>query len=67
MIGCRIVGACLYGTIGIRKTPFLGVWFLGSGNSIIPYPVRGYLFLSNKKWCIYVACGVSQTPILIYI
>ena len=32
-------------------------------NSIIPYPVRSYLFLGNKKCRIYAACGVSQTPI----
>lgn len=31
-------------------------------NSIIPYPVRSYLFLGNKKCRIYAACGVSQTP-----
>ena len=34
-------------------------------NSIIPYPVRSYLFLGNKKCRIYAACGVSQTPILV--
>ncbi|MBD9163667.1 MAG: hypothetical protein EGP80_07065, partial [Blautia wexlerae] len=31
-------------------------------NSIIPYPVRSYLFIGNKKCRIYAACGVSQTP-----
>ena len=31
-------------------------------NSIIPYPVRSYLFLSNKKCRIYAVRGVSQTP-----
>lgn len=30
---------------------------------MIPYPVRGYLFLGNKKCRIYAARGVSQTPI----
>ncbi len=33
------------------------------GNSIIPYPVRSYLFFVTKKCRIYAACGVSQTPI----
>ena len=32
-------------------------------NSIIPYPVRSYLFFSSKKCCIYAACDVLQTPI----
>ena len=37
-------------------------YLLVFGNSIIPYPVRRYLFLDNKKCRIYAACGVSQTP-----
>jgi len=43
----------------------LGVWFLVSSNSIIPYPVRSYLFFITKKCRIYAACGVSQTPIIV--
>ncbi|WP_405121874.1 hypothetical protein [Sellimonas catena] len=31
-------------------------------DSIIPYPVRSYLYFSNKKHRIYTVCGVSQTP-----
>ena len=31
-------------------------------NSIIPYPVRSYLFFRSKKCRIYAAFGVSQTP-----
>lgn len=31
-------------------------------NSIIPYPVRSYLFLGNKKCRIYAACGVLRMP-----
>ena len=37
----------------------LGVWGV---NFIIPYPVRSYLFIGDKKCRIYAACGVSQTP-----
>ena len=30
---------------------------------LLPYLVRSYLFLGNKRCCIYVACSISQTPI----
>ncbi|RHO84244.1 olfactory receptor 4F15 [Ruminococcus sp. AF41-9] len=33
---------------------------------MIPYPVRSYLFIGNKKCRIYAACGVSQTPRQVY-
>ena len=38
-------------------------WLIVSRNSLIPYPVRSYLFFGNKKCRIYAAFGVSQTPI----
>ena len=50
-----------------QNNSFLGWWILVFGNSIIPYPVRSYLFLGNKKCRIYAACGVSQTPINAYL
>lgn len=30
---------------------------------LLPYLVRSYLFLGNKRCCIYVACSILQTPI----
>lgn len=35
----------------------------GSALGIIPYPVRSYFYLGNKKGRISAVCGVSQTPI----
>lgn len=41
--------SCLCGIIDVRLTLFLSVWFIVLDNSIILYPVRGYLFFEVEN------------------
>ena len=57
--------SCLYGIIDVKIIPFFDVWFIVSCQ--LSYTISSEGLFVVRKYRIYAACGVSQTPNHYYI